>query len=106
MAKRRYQARVCDGDACKDVGKATADFKRAQKRMAREMKRLAKRKFKRLPSGDEGFVAVHGEVWEKEGKNVAGDRPVYVGGEGYGGPRSRTTRRPRRAGPRVADPTG
>lgn len=103
MAKRRYQARVCDGDTCKDVGKATADFKRAQKRMAREMKRLAKRRFKRLPSGDEGFQAVRGEVVEKEGRNVVGDRPVYVGGEGYGSPRSKPVRRPRRP---AADPVG
>lgn len=97
--RRRYQARVCDGDACRDVGKATSDFKKAQRRMQREMKRVAKRKFKRLPPGDEGFTSVHGEVWEKEGKNVTGDRPVYVGGEGYGSPKP--ARRPRR---RAADP--
>jgi len=95
MAKRRYQARVCEGSACRDVGKATADVKKAIKRMQREVARVAHRKFKSLKP-DQEFQAVHGEVLEKIGRDAVGDEPVYVGGEGYGAPRPRRSRRPRR----------
>ncbi|MBN1774500.1 MAG: hypothetical protein JXB32_24785 [Deltaproteobacteria bacterium] len=108
-AGTRYQARVCDDKACRDVGKATRDFKKAQRAMQKEMKRVSKKKFKKLPARENEFETIYGEVWEKAGSQTVGDRPVYVGGEGYGSPRSMTPRRPRRtrSGPRVGtNPSG
>lgn len=94
--KKRYQARVCDGSACKDIGKATADVNKAIRRMQREVAKTAHRKFRRLKA-DQEFQAVHGEVWEKAGRETVGEAPVFVGAEAYGAPRPRRSRAPKRA---------
>lgn len=96
MAKSRYQARVCDGDVCKDAGKATRSIEQAKKRMVAAQKKLAKKAFRKLPGQDE-LRAVHGEVWETQrGQNV-GDKPVFIGAEAYGSPNRLGARRRRRA---------
>ncbi len=94
MAKTRYRVKVCDGEACKEIGKAKGTLEQAKKALHKEMNRKGKRKFKRLPKGDIRSNAIHGEVWESQRGKIVGEAPVYVGVETYGEPGA--VRKPRR----------
>jgi hypothetical protein len=97
MAKTKYQPVVCDGEACKEIGKAKRTLEQAKNVMSRAMKKKGKRKFKHLPKGRfGGDNAVRGEVWETQRGKKTSERPVYVGAESYGELPQPGERRPRR----------
>jgi hypothetical protein len=96
VAKTRYTPVVCEGEVCKEIGKAKATMEQAAKAMQKAVKARSKRKFKRPPKGDFIHNAIHGEVWETQRGKKVGDRPVYAGAETYGEvPAPRQPRRPR-----------
>ncbi len=94
MARRKYQARVCENDVCKDVGKSTPSLDAAIKRMRKGVEKMRKRSFKKSRK-TEPFTAVHGEVVEKERGRTVDGPPIYASGYGEGNPQVGHPRRRR-----------
>lgn len=95
MSKVKYQARVCDGEACKEVGRATSSMALANRRMAAAVEKLRRRRLKgKAPHGSVG-----GSVYPVERGEQSGP-PVFVSGSYAGDPESlfpkkvRSRRRP------------
>ena len=92
MSKRKYRVRVCDGEACRDVGKATSSINQAKKRLRKAVDAMSKKRLKKVGEGD--FAVVRGEVWATERGKIVDAAPVYVDAHGAGSPTA--GRRPRR----------